>query len=125
MKKIKKFIEDLNNKSSVWGHSHYVRLAIFNTLIVLLVLLRIAGYFHPFFVITVNAVVMVALIAAVLLLGARSKVLFLIALLTWLFAAFLRIVKIEVWAERTAVYTFQALVIGTILLIYETVRLRK
>lgn len=125
MKKIKKFIEDLNNKSSIWGHSHYVRLAVFNTLIVLLVLLRIGGYFHPFYVITVNSIVIVALIAAVLLLGARSKILFSIALFTWLFAAFLRIVKIEVWAERTVVYTFQSLVIGTILLIYETVRQKK
>lgn len=125
MKKIKKYIEEFNKKSSVWGHSHYVRLAIFNTLLFLLVLLRIAGYFHPFFIVTVNVVVMVALIAAVILLDARSKTMFFVALITWLFAAFLRIVKIEVWAERTAVYTFQALVIGTILLIYETVRSKK
>jgi len=109
-------------KVNAWVRSHQIQLAVFNVLMVLLVLVRSAGYFHPFFVVSVNLIVLIGLIAAIFLLGARSRVLFLVTLVFWIFVSFLKIVKIDVWAERTSVYAFQALVLGAILLLVENLR---
>lgn len=110
---------------NLWAKSHFLQLIVFNILLVFLFLLRSAGYFHPFFVISVNAIVLIGLIASIFLLGVRSKAMFLVALLFWLFAGFVKLIKIDVWAERTAVYAYQALIIGVILLIIESVKLKK
>src|SRR3989344_4957014 len=102
-----------------WVVRHYLQIAIFNLVIILLFLLRSAGYFVPYFEISVNLIAFIAFLFLILLFGARSKVMFIVFLFFWVFASFLRLLGIEIWAERTAVYTYQALVLGTIMLIYE------
>lgn len=102
-----------------WANDRVFGLFIFNIMVMLLILLYTAGYFAPFFPLTINFIVLVSLILSIILLGIKGKILLVIALLFWIFAAVLRILKIEVWAERTAIYTYQALVIGLILLIIE------
>lgn len=103
-----------------WGELHYLQLALFNVVLVALLLLRSAGYFEPYFGITINSIFLIALILSIFLLGTRSKGAFAVALAFWLFAAILKLVKIDVWAERNAIYSFQALVVGVALLVWES-----
>lgn len=106
-----------------WVRTRYFQLSLFNILILILVLLRSAGYFEPFFPITINTIVLLGLIISVFLLGVRSKLMFSVALTFWVFASLLKTVKIDVWAERTSVYFFQAFIIGVVLLIIGSIKL--
>jgi hypothetical protein len=60
-----------------------------------------------------------ALIISVPIFKTSNKFFFLVTLIFWLFAGLLKVLKIEVWAERTAIYAFQALFVGVILFILE------
>lgn len=102
-----------------WIRKNYLNLAIFNGIVMILVLLRSAGYFDPYFPITVNVIVFISLVLSIILLGANSRVLFAVATSFWIFAAFLRIVGINIWAERTAIYVYESLSIGVALLVKE------
>lgn len=93
---------------------------VFNVLLMLAFLLRSAGYFAPYLPITVNMIVIFALCLSVCLLRANSRALFLFSVALWFFAGFLAIFQIPVWAERTTVYVFESLVLGVILLTWET-----
>lgn len=119
-------INNIKNKYQkrikAWTRKNYLNLAIFNTILIGLFLLRSAGYFDPFFLVSVNMIVLIALISSIFLLGARSKILFLIALIFWLFAGFLKLVKIDVWTERTGVYAFEAFVVGAITFLFESIK---
>lgn len=106
-------------KLKAWAYENILGLFIYNLSLILLLLLRSAGYFTPFFPLDVNIVFFISLILAVLLLKIRSKTVFGIAISFWLFAAFLRIVKVYFWAERSAIYAFEALMVGLIILILE------
>lgn len=108
-----------------WAVDHDFQLAIFNIAIVLLVLLRSAGYFEPFFPITINLIVLTSLFLSILLLNARSSFMFIISLIFWIFAGFLKVMSIDTWAERTVVYSFESFSIGILLLIVESINLRK
>jgi len=108
-----------------WGGENVFKLLIFNTTLAFLILMRSAGYFLPFFGISINFIVLFLLVLSIFLLNANSKSIFIVALLFWLFAGLLKMLKIDIWAERTAVYTFEALLIGTVLLIIESVKKNK
>lgn len=103
-----------------WADDHLLGLFILNLSLMLLVLLHGAGYFTPFFDISINVIVLLFLILTVFLLGARSRVFFGATLLFWVFAGLLRILSVEVWAERTAVYAFEVLVLGVVLRFFES-----
>ncbi len=118
-----KYLESLKKSFRDWTKKHYFQLAVFNIFLLSLFLLRSAGYFHPFFVISVNLIVFSALIASIILLNVRNKAMFLLALFFWLFAAFLKVLKIDPWAERTAVYAYQALLIAVLLLFLESINI--
>lgn len=104
-----------------WVELHYLQLALFNVVLVILLLLRSAGYFEPFFGITINSIFFIALVLSIFLLGTRSRGAFTVALIFWLFTALLRLAGINVWAERTSIYVFQAMLVGVILFIIESV----
>jgi len=114
-----KFIKELYAKTSLWAAKKFFLIWVFNLIILLLFLLRSAGYFDPYFLVSVNLIIMIGLLLAIPLLGANSRTIFVVSLFFWLFAGFLRILNLDVWAERTAVYTYEALVIGVLLLISE------
>lgn len=114
----KNYIENIDS----WSKNHLVGLFVFNILVISLLLLRSGGYFHPYFIISINTVVFMGFLGSIILLGARSKTLFLIALIFWIFTAIMRIIGIEVWAERTSIYTFQAMLLGVILVFIEALR---
>ena len=111
---------DFQKKVAVWVSSHYANLAIFNALMVILVLLHSAKYFDPFWLITINVIIFISLITSVFLLGARSKALFIISLIFWIFAGIMRILGINVWAERITVYMFESFLLGFLLLFVES-----
>jgi hypothetical protein len=122
---IRSYLLKLFNKKYInlnkWAMDHLVGLFIFNITMSLLVLLNTAEYFKPFFFLGINVIFFIGLILSIPLLGARSKSMFFISITFLVFATFLKILKIEIWAERTAVYTFQSLLIGVILLIRESI----
>ena len=108
-----------------WAIEHDFQLALFNISLILLVLLRSAGYFEPFFLITINLIVLSALILSITLLQVSSRFLFAISLIFWIFAGFLEVVGVNIWAERTVIYCYEALFVGIILLAYESSDLKK
>lgn len=112
-------LENKNNKLETWILKHYLQLAIFNGVLILLVLLRSAGYFEPYLPITINFIFLVSLILSIFLLGMKSRGAFTLSLLFWLSAAILRIVNVEVWAERSALYSYEAFVAGLLLTFFQ------
>lgn len=104
-----------------WIVTHQFQLALFNGFLMLMILLRSAGYFAPFVPITINLIFASALILSVFLLGTNSRGAVSVALIFWVFAFLLRILNIEVWAERAAVYSFEALSLSILLFIVEEV----
>lgn len=94
-------------------------LTIFTLFIVFLFLLRSAGYFQPYFAISVNFIVMVSIILTYFILKLTSKAIFVITLIFWLFAGFLKIIHIDIWSERTGIYVFESLFIGIVISIFE------
>lgn len=112
MNKIKK-------KISRWVNTHYINLAIFNTILVILALLNNAKYFDPYWLITVNIIVLLSLILSIILLGANSTSLFIITMLFLTSAGTMRILGVLVWAERISIYVFESLFLSILLLFFE------
>lgn len=113
------------SKIKLWAQERIIGLFTFNAILMLMILLQSAGYFSPFFPLSINTIVMISLISSIFLLGTNSKASFVLALVFWLFASFLKIVKIDVWAERTVIYAYQALMVGLVLFIIETIFSKK
>lgn len=107
------------NQLSMWATNNVLGIFIFNLVLMLLVLLYNAGYFAPFFPLTINIIVMACFMLSYLLFKSSSRVLFVFALSFWLLAAFFRTLGINIWAERTALYSFEAFVIGFVILVFE------
>lgn len=112
-----KYLQLWDKNFKLWVESHYFKIALFNIILILLVLLRSAGYFEPLFPLSINLIVFFSLILAILLLSAGSKSMFIVSLIFWLIATLFKIVNINVWAERAALYSYQALVVGMVLVI--------
>ncbi len=111
----------MEDKLKKWVLEYNYRLIVFNIIIVFLFLLRSAGYFQPYFPISVNFIVIFGLVLSYFLLGANSKIVFLVTLIFWIFAGILEILGINVWAERTGIYAFESLVFGVLLLLRDNV----
>jgi len=120
-----KVLLNFRKKLASWVSSHYLNMAIFNTFLVILVLLHSAKYFDPFWMISINVIIFISLLTSVFLLGARSRALFIFSLLFWILAGGMGILGINVWAERISIYMFQAFFIGVLLLIIEHLLIRK
>jgi len=116
--------EKMEDKFKKWVLEYNYRLIVFNIIIVFLFLLRSAGYFQPYFPISVNFIVIFALILSYFLLGSNSKTVFLVTLIFWIFAGMLFILRINVWGERTGIYAFESLVFGTLLFLFEEFKIK-
>lgn len=114
---MKKYYGIMLNFLQEWSQQKILNLFIFNAVLTMLLLLRSAGYFAPYLPLTINLITLLCFIMAVFLLGFRFRALFVITLLFWLFAAFLKIIGINIWAERAAIYSFEAFAIGFILFV--------
>ena len=112
----------MQEKIEKWFLVNNYKLILFNIIIVFLFLLRSAGYFQPYFPISVNFIVIFGLVLSYFLLGVNSKIVFLVTIIFWLFAGFLLLFHINVWAERTGIYAFESLTFGVILLLQEYIK---
>jgi hypothetical protein len=117
-----KIVKDFQEKTKVWVSSHYLNLAIFNALTIILVLLYSAKYFDPFWTISINVIIFILLIASIFLLGAESRSLFIISLLFCLFAGGIKVLGVNIWAERISIYMFQSFFLGVLLLFREEIK---
>jgi len=106
-------------RMEIWSRNHIGDLALYNLIIIVLVLLHSAGYFHPFFPITINIISLIALVGAIILLGARTNLLFTLSAFFLIFAGLMLILNVRIWADRTMIYMFQSLVLGILLLFLE------
>jgi len=102
-----------------WTKNHLSGLFIFNLVVIVMVLLSNAGYFHPFFYLTINLISFVSLALSILLLGANSKSMFLISAFFLVFSGFLTYFQINIWAERSGIYVFQSFFLGILLLMFK------
>lgn len=122
MKFLKEQLKIVEDKLGMWEEHYRTRLLFYCMILIFLFLLKSAGYFNPFFEISVNFIIMTGLILSVFFLKASGKSFFLVALLFWIFAAILRYINIDPWAERTAFYAYQALVIGVLISLYQNIK---
>lgn len=104
-----------------WTKRYHYRLMLLNIILIVLFLLHSVGYFHPYFPISINFIILITLILSAFLLNARSKVFFIAALFFWIIAMFFKLVRVDVWAERTGDYVFQMLLLGVIILFWEQI----
>ena len=71
-----------------WAKENLAGLFVFNIIILLLVLLRFAGYFSPFLEININLIYLISLILSVVMLKATSRMMFVVAFAFWLLLSF-------------------------------------
>ena len=102
-----------------WSKSRLTGLFFFNLSIFILLLLRSAGYFHPFLPLTINMIFVITILSSVPLLGVGSKGVLLIALCFLSFGAMFKIVGIDIWAERMGIYVYESLLLGLLLVIWD------
>jgi hypothetical protein len=103
-----------------WVKDHQFELGLYNMLLMALVLLHSAGYFDPYLPLSINIIVFLSILLAIVLLQINSRAVFSISLFFLLFALLMKIFAIDVWAERTGIYVFESFFIGSILLLFET-----
>src|SRR3989344_1051625 len=97
-----------------WTEKKYFQLAILNIFLIFLVLLKSAGYFDPYFPITINSIVVLGILASIVLLKVDSKLPFTLAIVFWFFTALFRLLNILPWAERMAIYSYESFAIGVV-----------
>lgn len=103
-----------------WGDKNFLGLLFVNLVLMMLILLRSAGYFEPYLTITINLIILVMIIMIRFLLRVKGKVILEFSLFFLLFAMFLKVLNIEIWAERSMIYSYEALLVGTVLILFET-----
>lgn len=108
-------------KALIWAKKRYLGLFAFNIILLILTLLHTARYFDPIYEISINFVLSVAMIMAVAFLGARSRVMFVISIFFLIVAACFQAIRVNIWAERSGIYAFDAMVLGVLLLVFENV----
>lgn len=116
------FRQKLTDDLKIWINAHIFPLLILNIYLVLLVLLRSAGYFEPYLSISINFIFVTSLLLTVFILNLSSKGSFIISLIFWTLSFILYYANILVWAERAGVYTYESLVLGVVLVFLESLR---
>lgn len=117
MEEISNYLHRSNKKLTRWSTENLPGMLLFNLIIIILVLLHTAGYFLPYFFISINFIFFTGLILAPLILRVNFEALFLLAILFWLSSCILMSFNINAWAERSSIYSFQALFVAVVVLI--------
>lgn len=115
----------MNKEISNWFIGKQKEVMIFNLCVLALSVLHTAGYFHPYFVISINIVVLASFVLAILVLGVGSRTMFVISLAFLFITLFFKLVQVHVWAERMSIYVFESLTLATIVLFVETIGKKK
>lgn len=108
LRKEKRFLD-------LWAEKNFLNLFIFNLTVSLLVLLSSADYFKPFFPLSINRIVFISLLLAIILFKANERTMFVVAIVFLFLAGFFKMVNVGVWAERSSVYVYQSFLLGFIL----------
>lgn len=112
----------MKNKISKWLDDNRGGVLLFNLSVLLLALLQTAGYFHPFFRITINFVILTSMILAIFLLHAGSRALFYMSFAFLLLTIFFKTFGVNVWSDRVSIYIFESMALASLMFIYETWR---
>jgi hypothetical protein len=115
----KKILSKSLKNIDTWARKNLAGIFLFNLALIVLTLFRLGGYFKPYFSININFIYLASIILSISLLKAKSRAMFILGLLFWIFAGFLKVLRVDVWAERTVEYVFQAMFAGILLLFYE------
>ncbi len=113
VKLTKHYSSDLN----IWAKSNILGLFVFNIVLIVLVLLNTAQYFKPFFYLGINSIFFISLLLSIVLLKVRSKGMFLISIIFFIFGLFLKVSRVDIWADRASIYFYQSFFIGLMLLL--------
>jgi len=116
---MKKIIDRLSKGFEDWAKKYHYRLILLNVVLIGLFLLHSVGYFHPYFPISINFIILIGLILCALLLNAGSRVFFVAGIMFWAVSLFFKVVRVDVWAVRTGDYVFQMIFLGAVLLVWE------
>jgi|SRR5581483_1797375 len=119
---ISKSSKQLAKDTQKWYAKHNLRLVIFNLIILFLFLLRSAGYFQPYFPLSVNFIVIFSLVLSSVLLGANSKVMFAVTSIFWILAGLFLMLGIQIWSERTGIYAYESFIFGFLLYLFENLK---
>lgn len=120
---LKEKFNGIENQIASWAQKNLARLFIYEIILMSLVLLHSLGYFHPFFVISAHFIIIFGLVLSVVLLRTRSNHIALFCVIFWLGALIFESLQIIVWAERLAMYAYETLLLCTVLIILENIRL--
>lgn len=112
MKKIVESYHFYRLRLDQWSRNNLLGIFLFNLVIIILVLLRSADYFRPFFPLSINLIFFIGFILLPILLKVSDRTLFFIASLFWIFSTLLKLFRIDTWAERSSIYCFQAFFVG-------------
>lgn len=113
----------IESQIASWAQKNLARLFIYEIVLMTLVLLHSLGYFHPFFVISAHFIIIFGLVFSVVLLRTRSNHIALFCIVFWLGALVFESLQVIVWAERLAMYAYETLLLCTVLIVFENIRL--
>lgn len=102
-----------------WSHENFLGILSLTVLLMTLVLLRSAGYFDPYLTLSINLIVIIMLITARVFLKINHQQILVISLLFMGMAVLLKIFVVNIWAERSMIYSFESLLFGVSLILYE------
>lgn len=112
----------LTAKTKAWFGEHLWGLAVLNIVLMLMVLLRSAGYFDPYFPLTINLIIFLTVVLSIFLLSFRDRELFVIATAFLILSGVFRLFEINIWAERASIYMYQAILLAVVLIFVENIK---
>jgi hypothetical protein len=113
--KLEKFALGERDLLQSWAKNNFFGLFFLNLIIMVLILLHTAGYFDPFFLLSINSIFFISFILCIFFLRLKSQHFFVFSLLFLVLSGLLKLLGIGIWAERAAIYSFQAFFLGVLL----------
>lgn len=104
----------ITDSFTTWSKKNTASLLWLNLMVMVLLLLKSAGYFAPFFLVSVNHIYVLMLLYSIIFLKIRSRELTVLALIFLVISAVLTVFHMDVWAVRSAWYMYQAFLIALI-----------
>jgi len=101
-----------------WAKTNSGGIFLYNLILFIIILLKSAGYFYPFVTLSNNLIVLFSAILAIPLLRAGERMFFLLALTFIFIASFFEYWQVLIWSERSAMYSFEMLLIGMLLYVF-------
>ncbi len=114
---VTKFFKRNINQLRAWSQKRITGLFVLNLTLIILLLLHSAGYFSPYFYLNIDAIFFLTILLGIIILRIKSRIIFLISLIFLMFAGLLDLFRVDIWAERSGIYAYQALFIAVVFMI--------